>query len=429
MQSYFPDADRLLKVVASQFSRIPRKPAPTYTFTTEDIAWVMGSFCALNCKPFDPELLIRQFPPPYSADSLIHAARALAITADDMLTRFTHDLQKLAQDGGLTLNDGNGLPTTYSNWNNVSKALTAFAMQMYYADTVNAKDKTKELFTALTSGIQFDIFDVSKTFQTAFNATGKINLNDAKGYKLYFTQYLNYQQQGSAFTADEINLITEFLPTLRDWYVQAGATALNATDNKNRNAFMLGGTGNDSFTGAYGIDLVSDSDGSGSGKLIVNGAELTGTGAALKIADVYKNDTGYTYVKVNGGATLIAFKENDPNRIIVNGYTAGMLGLDLQGSLPTAPVATMVGDFKKKIDDHGTASTADDTYLLDDNGNYINDGAEAGALDLISGTTGNDVIDGKGGDDALSGRAGECIALCEASNDIQYAIQQARRAA
>lgn len=37
----------------------------------------MGSFCALNRKPFDPELLVRQFPPPYGADSLVHAARAL----------------------------------------------------------------------------------------------------------------------------------------------------------------------------------------------------------------------------------------------------------------------------------------------------------------------------------------------------------------
>jgi subfamily B ATP-binding cassette protein HlyB/CyaB len=37
----------------------------------------MGSFCALNRKPFDAELLLKQFPPPYSDDSLIHAARAL----------------------------------------------------------------------------------------------------------------------------------------------------------------------------------------------------------------------------------------------------------------------------------------------------------------------------------------------------------------
>jgi subfamily B ATP-binding cassette protein HlyB/CyaB len=37
----------------------------------------MGSFCALNRKPFDGSLLIQQFPPPYSSDSFIHAARAL----------------------------------------------------------------------------------------------------------------------------------------------------------------------------------------------------------------------------------------------------------------------------------------------------------------------------------------------------------------
>ena len=37
----------------------------------------MGSFCALNRKPFDAELLLKQFPPPYTSDSLIHAARAL----------------------------------------------------------------------------------------------------------------------------------------------------------------------------------------------------------------------------------------------------------------------------------------------------------------------------------------------------------------
>ncbi len=37
----------------------------------------MGSFCAMNRKPFDPELLVKQFPPPYTADLLIHAARAL----------------------------------------------------------------------------------------------------------------------------------------------------------------------------------------------------------------------------------------------------------------------------------------------------------------------------------------------------------------
>lgn len=39
----------------------------------------MGSFCALNRKPFDPELLVQQFPPPYTSDSLIGAARGIGM--------------------------------------------------------------------------------------------------------------------------------------------------------------------------------------------------------------------------------------------------------------------------------------------------------------------------------------------------------------
>ncbi|HEX7649517.1 MAG TPA: hypothetical protein VF450_19120, partial [Noviherbaspirillum sp.] len=51
--------------------------AQPHGFTTEDLVWTMGSFCALNRQPFDAELLVRQFAPPYNSDSLIHAARAL----------------------------------------------------------------------------------------------------------------------------------------------------------------------------------------------------------------------------------------------------------------------------------------------------------------------------------------------------------------
>ena len=47
------------------------------SLSTEDVVWTLGSFCALHRKPFDPELLVKQFPPPYTADVLIHAARAL----------------------------------------------------------------------------------------------------------------------------------------------------------------------------------------------------------------------------------------------------------------------------------------------------------------------------------------------------------------
>src|SRR5207248_182397 len=56
----------------------------------------------------------------------------LPIPADAMLTRFTDDLWKLAQDGGLTMTDNIPGGIFSSLPNNVSKALIAFAMQMYY---------------------------------------------------------------------------------------------------------------------------------------------------------------------------------------------------------------------------------------------------------------------------------------------------------
>ena len=68
---------RLLKLVSKNLSREPVSNPKIYNFAVEDVIWAMGSFCALNRKPFDPELLVKQFPPPYTTDSFIHAARAL----------------------------------------------------------------------------------------------------------------------------------------------------------------------------------------------------------------------------------------------------------------------------------------------------------------------------------------------------------------
>jgi len=134
-----------------------------------------------------------------------------SFAADAMVTRFTSDLWKLAQNGGLTMSEG----TSFfgNNLNNVSKALTAFAMQKYYDEQLAAGATPTELFTDLTmagsgggGGVQFDRADVAAT------------LDDAKGYTLYFQDYLN----SNAFTNSERQLIQSLLPTLRDWYVQAG---------------------------------------------------------------------------------------------------------------------------------------------------------------------------------------------------------------
>lgn len=50
-----------------------------YSIQLHDLVWAMGSFSALNRKPFDPELLVQQFPPPYTSDTLISAARGIGL--------------------------------------------------------------------------------------------------------------------------------------------------------------------------------------------------------------------------------------------------------------------------------------------------------------------------------------------------------------
>jgi hypothetical protein len=170
------------------------------------------------------------------------------VTADAMLTRLASDINKLAQDGGLTMIDGNAFN---ANLNYVSKALTAFAMQMYYEDTsTDGSNSTKELFTDLSTangsyGVKFDIADVSTKIKAAIDAGQQIRLNEAKGFEQYFLKYIN---DIANFSIEEQKLIQSILPSLRDWYVQAGVNGMNVTDDKNRGAFMLGGS--DTMTGA-----------------------------------------------------------------------------------------------------------------------------------------------------------------------------------
>ncbi len=154
-----------------------------------------------------------------------------------MVTRFTEDLWKLAQDGGLTMADD-----AFASVKLVSQTLIAFAMQMYYENTTNATTATKELFTGITGGIQFDREDVSSTLATT------------KGYDLYFHNYL-----ANAFSPSDRGRIEALLPGLRDWYVQAGHSGMNATYAQNRGAFMLGGLGADSLMGG-GVVTISCMD-------------------------------------------------------------------------------------------------------------------------------------------------------------------------
>ncbi len=151
-----------------------------------------------------------------------------SFAADHMLDRFTADLKKIAQDGGLTMSN-----------NDLTKALTAFAMQKYYEEPASGADYGQELFSAegVTGGIRFDRSNVADT------------LDNAKGYTLYFTNYL------TTLPAVDRTFIEAMLPNLLDWFIQAGAGGMTATAGDLR-AFMLGGSGSDNLTGGSQADVL-----------------------------------------------------------------------------------------------------------------------------------------------------------------------------
>ncbi len=339
------------------------------------------------------------------------ASGATLMPADVMATRFTQDLWKLAQDGGLTIRDGN---QWNANLNNLSKALTAFAMQKYYDETQASAGYKKTLFTDISGGgIQFDRADVVAT------------LKDAKGDK-YFQSYVN-----ANFTPAERTLINSLLPILRDWYVQAGTEALNTADTLNRNALLLGGAGSDGLVGGSGADLLIGNAGAdllqgkggndtllgGKGEdtyvyttgdgldtildtgdantLAVDG-DILGGGAEYGDARVHRSADGKHLYVANAGQMLI-----DGNLVIQNYATGGSFGLALTGPSAEADLAKLTGNasdnfigtavYNRNPDDSRTAKAT-----------YPGSAVEVGNL---AGGNGPNSLEGGAGSDILSGGA------------------------
>lgn len=257
-------------------------------------------------------------------------ATTAAIAADAMLTRFTADLQKVAQDGGFTLTNAH-----------ITRTLVAFAMQMYY-ENPEAAVAGKTLFTSVSGGIRFDRADVSAA------------LSDAKGWQMYFQNYLN------TLTLEEHRIVLQLLPAAADWFIQAGAISLSATADIKK-AFMVGGIGADWMAGGSqadllignagddtlkggansdtliggagndtyivnagdGYDTVLDSDGQGS--LVLNGVTLSGGALVAGTTNIWKNkDQGITYTLKGTGSSqvLLISRDGSSDGIRVQGLDA-----------------------------------------------------------------------------------------------------------
>jgi len=48
----------------------------------DEVLWSLGSFCQINRIPFDPGLVLQNFPPPYTVTTLLHALKALGFEAE-----------------------------------------------------------------------------------------------------------------------------------------------------------------------------------------------------------------------------------------------------------------------------------------------------------------------------------------------------------
>ena len=225
------------------------------------------------------------------------------ITPDAMVTRFTADMWKIAQDGGLTmpgaisdmLPDGTLLNPIRTALN---RTLIAFAMQKYYEETGTGQGHGQALYTDITTdggtgGIRFDITDVSTRLQNEYaNRNEGMNFtatDDKTGqYLLKGYQYLQQFIGSSLFTAQEQQIIKSMLPVLRDWYVQAGTSGMTATDTLNRGAFMLGGNGADTLTGGTKADLLVGN----AGDDVLNGGQGSDTLLGGIGVDTYVLNTG-----------------------------------------------------------------------------------------------------------------------------------------
>ncbi|MEW6406988.1 MAG: hypothetical protein AB1649_34860, partial [Chloroflexota bacterium] len=288
---------------------------------------------------------------------------------DHMLDRFTTDMQMIAQEGGLTMTD-----------TNLNKSLIAFAMQAYYENRLET-DKTLFSNEGVSGGIRFSFSDVANT------------PDDAKGYMNYFQDFL------ATLPEEERALINLELPYLRDWFIQAGASGMNATAGDER-ALMLGGTGGDTLTGGSKADLLIGGEGSDT---------LTGGGDADYLFGRQGQDT---LIGGQGNDTLIGGKgfdtyiwnSGDGNDTIIeeeddDGKIHGIIKINNGAGLELTAGGGFIREGTSNIWNMTTSDGS--VFTLTHNSPWklvLADGSELGLGDFEDG---NDLLEGGDGGDIL----------------------------
>jgi len=361
-----------------------------------------------------------------------------------LLDRFAADLQRLNADAGMAAQAS------------VRKGLIIAAMEYYY---FNDAASTTQLFTTSGNGIHFNYADIDSA---QFGLKSPRLLGSAMQPFLSAYEWravghrLESQDAWHVQGGDAGMVWTASGPTRYDAAIGgAGVDVLDAgagddiliggagqdylTGGSGADTLLgslgvdslYGGDGNDrlmggadadiyNFSGAFGSDLIEDSDGSGVIQVAGLG-NLSGTGAKKTSptgTTWQTDDRQLTYSLVQVDAThqdlvIAVVGGANAGSITIRNWSNGWLGITLGSEIaqPTTS-ATYGGDYIKATNAEGTQ------YKIGGDGNYLSDGAQANAPDVLNGSSASDAMYGLGGNDGIAGGAGDDLIEGGAGDDL-----------
>ncbi|MGQ0595642.1 calcium-binding protein [Aquabacterium sp.] len=355
------------------------------------------------------------------------------------IVKYAKDLQKLTTTSGTTAQAG------------FQKSLIVAAMDYYYLkDASNAA----ALFSVSGGAVNFNYKDIGgsnfKSLPLLMEATSKLDDKSAHFIRSYAADSQSWHIQSgttalnwTASNADDSAAIggtgtdvetggagndllmgldgADILKGSEGADLLVGGDGADQLDGGTGSDYLYGGAGSDTyaFSGNFGNDWLTDSDGQGSIK--VDDQDLPSS-AAKKVADnIYRDKaTGWNFAKVNvqldGSADLVIQKEGSPNNsITIRDWTNGQLGINLNDTqeAPVPAAAKFIGDqraLRYGIErDQPSGKTYGDyawsSSVWTAGGQLTNSVAEKNFNDVIYGSAGKDDMQGLGGNDALSGGA------------------------
>jgi trimeric autotransporter adhesin len=199
--------------------------------------------------------------------------------------------------------------------------------------------------------------------------------------------------------------------------------------------FLCGGAGTDIYihNDSDGTYVINDSDGQG---VITIHADAQSIGTPLNGGKMVKDATNYwestdkqthytIFTGADGKQTLNILLQNG-EKIFVNNWQSGQLGINLQDADPTTPITPSLAS---NLDDYIFAATNDavDGSVGNDVlvGNQGNESLYGGlGNDLLFGSAGDDLLNGGDGNDLIDGSIGQNTINGGAGDDLIFAGPQ-----